>query len=191
MATKVLVPRLGEGVDELTIVKWLKQEGQQVSELDPLVEVETDKVVTEIPSPATGTLLRIVIPENSPARVGDAMALIGQPGETLPSEPGMAGQVAVITGLEQSHPQGGQQNPVTVKPPSAGRDPGSTFLSPVVRKMAAEQHIDLSQVQGSGLNGRITRQDVQSYLEHPSVKTGVAQSGTGQTSSTQLTRCCR
>jgi pyruvate/2-oxoglutarate dehydrogenase complex dihydrolipoamide acyltransferase (E2) component len=178
MATKVLVPRLGEGVDELTIVKWLKQEGQQVTELDPLVEVETDKVVTEIPSPATGTLLRIVIPENSPARVGDAMALIGQPGETLTSDPGKAGQIAVITGTNQSLLHGGQQNPITENHPSADRDHGSSFLSPVVRKMAAEHHIDLSQVHGSGLNGRITRQDVLSYLENPSVQTGIIQPGT-------------
>src|SRR3972149_11904196 len=84
MTTKVLVPRLGEGVDELTIVKWLKHEGDPVKELEALLEVETDKVVTEIPSPITGIILKIIVPENIPARVGEVMAWIGQPGESVP-----------------------------------------------------------------------------------------------------------
>ncbi len=84
MATKVLVPRLGEGVDELTIVKWLKAEGSSVKELESLLEVETDKVVTEIPSPASGILLKIMVPENTSAQVGEVMAWIGQAGENIP-----------------------------------------------------------------------------------------------------------
>jgi len=83
MPTKFLVPRLGEGVDEVTIVKWLKREGEPVKELEPLVEVETDKVVTEIPSPASGVVLQIALSENTPARVGEVMAWIGAAGETV------------------------------------------------------------------------------------------------------------
>ena len=77
MATKVLVPRLGEGVEEVTITKWLKQEGDSVKELEPLLEVNTDKVDTEIPSPASGVLLKIVLPEGHAAKVGEVLAVIG------------------------------------------------------------------------------------------------------------------
>lgn len=83
MATKVLVPRLGEGVDELTIVKWLKKEGDPINELEPLLEVETDKVVTEIPSPASGSVLKILVEENTPATVGMVIAWIGDAGESV------------------------------------------------------------------------------------------------------------
>ena len=81
MPTKVLVPRLGEGVEEVTITKWLKQEGDSVKELEPLLEVNTDKVDTEIPSPATGVVLKLVLPEGTVARVGEVLAVIGKAGE--------------------------------------------------------------------------------------------------------------
>src|SRR5690349_17183429 len=82
MATKVLVPRLGEGVDEVTVTKWLKQVGDTIQELEPLLEVNTDKVDTEIPAPASGTILKIIMGEGSPAKVGELLAIIGQPGES-------------------------------------------------------------------------------------------------------------
>ncbi|HSR19346.1 MAG TPA: biotin/lipoyl-containing protein, partial [Anaerolineales bacterium] len=81
MATKVLVPLLGEGVEEVTVTKWLKQEGDLIKELEPLLEVNTDKVDTEIPAPASGTVLKILAAEGAPARVGTILALIGKPGE--------------------------------------------------------------------------------------------------------------
>src|SRR5512146_2180361 len=83
MATKVVVPRLGEGVDEVTVTKWLKKEGETVNELEPLLEVNTDKVDTEVPSPASGTVLKIVAQEGVPAKVGSILAFIGKPGESL------------------------------------------------------------------------------------------------------------
>ncbi|HTX78170.1 MAG TPA: biotin/lipoyl-containing protein, partial [Longilinea sp.] len=83
MAVKVLVPRLGEGVDELTIVHWLKREGDSVKEMEPLVEVESDKVVTDIPSPQAGVLLKIAMNENTTAKVGSVLGWIGETGETL------------------------------------------------------------------------------------------------------------
>jgi 2-oxoisovalerate dehydrogenase E2 component (dihydrolipoyl transacylase) len=164
MATKVLVPRLGEGVDELTVVKWFKNEGTQIKELEPLLEVETDKVVTEIPSPATGVLLKILVAENTSARVGEIMAWIGKEKESIPasSEPG------------QSVPESKVDNEPLAQPPkvisqlhTTNRDPG--FLSPVVRKIAAESNVDLSNVRGTGLNGRITKQDVLDYLEKSTI----------------------
>ncbi len=168
MPTKFLVPRLGEGVDEVTIVKWLKSEGEAVNELEPLVEVETDKVVTEVPSPASGVVLKIEIPEGSPARVGQVMAWIGQPGESLAAQAEAGKQAASLPAQVEAD----AQKPMEAALPAAGTPSGGLptggaagFLSPVVRKMAAEHGIDLSQVRGTGLGGRITKQDVLQFLE--------------------------
>jgi 2-oxoglutarate dehydrogenase E2 component (dihydrolipoamide succinyltransferase) len=157
MPTKVLVPRLGEGVDELTIVKWLKKEGDPVNELEPLLEVETDKVVTEIPSPASGYVLKILVEENTPATVGMVMAWIGEAGElTTDSKTDTIADKRMETDVAQAPVAPHNPLPVT-------HDMG--FLSPVVRKIAGEHNIDLSQVQGTGLNGRITKQDILNYVE--------------------------
>src|SRR5687768_1109096 len=83
MATKVLVPLLGEGVEEVTIIKWLKKEGDSVNELEPLLEVNTDKVDTEIPAPVSGMVLKIMAEEGVPAKVGAILAYIGKPGESF------------------------------------------------------------------------------------------------------------
>ena len=83
MATKVLVPLLGEGVEEVTITKWLKQEGNSIDELEALVEVNTDKVDTEIPAPSSGVVLKIQMEEGVVAKVGEVLAFIGQPGEAV------------------------------------------------------------------------------------------------------------
>ena len=88
MATKVLVPLLGEGVEEVTVIKWLKKEGDSVNELEPLLEVNTDKVDTEIPAPASGTVLKIVAEEGAPAKVGTILAFIGKAGESIDNAPG-------------------------------------------------------------------------------------------------------
>ncbi|MBM3153617.1 MAG: 2-oxo acid dehydrogenase subunit E2, partial [Chloroflexi bacterium] len=168
MATKVLVPRLGEGVDELTIVKWLKNEGDPVTEMESLLEVETDKVVTEIPSPAAGVVLKISALENTPVRVGEVMAWIGEPGERVgvSGVPASGAPAAVETGLKVEGQKPGEP-PAVDSPPSTVT---GGFLAPVVRKMAAEYNIDLSQVRGAGLNGRITKQDILSYLERSVTK---------------------
>src|SRR5689334_14275527 len=83
MATKVFVPRLGEGVEEVTVTKWLKQVGDSIKELEPLLEVNTDKVDTEIPAPVTGTVLKIVMQEGAAAKVGQVLAIIGVAGENV------------------------------------------------------------------------------------------------------------
>lgn len=162
MATKVLVPRLGEGVEEVTVTKWLKQEGEQVNELEPLLEVNTDKVDTEIPAPASGTILKIVMAENTPAKVGQVLAWIGEPGEALSSEQSAAGGEAA-----KVEPKPETKSPATPsakgQPIPANRDLG--FISPVVAKIAAEHNLDLGQVSGTGLNGRITKKDVLAFVE--------------------------
>ena len=81
MATKVLVPLLGEGVEEVTVIKWLKQEGDSVNELEPLLEVNTDKVDTEIPAPTSGTVLKIVAQEDLPAQVDNRLCFNGKTSE--------------------------------------------------------------------------------------------------------------
>lgn len=156
MATKVYVPRLGEGVDEVTVTKWLKQVGDSINELEPLLEVNTDKVDTEIPAPATGTVLQIIAQEGIAAKVGELLAVIGQPGEAIDvSSVPIAIESKVESQKSDVQPKTFDQRPST--------DLG--FISPVVAKIAAEHGVDLSQVNGTGLNGRITKNDVLSYVE--------------------------
>jgi len=162
MATKVLVPLLGEGVEEVTVIKWLKKEGDSVNELEPLLEVNTDKVDTEIPAPASGTVLKILAEEGVPAKVGTVLAFIGKPGEAVEG-----GQLSVGSEKTTPEPQSvtvqNQPSTANAQQPTTNRDIG--FISPVVAKIAAEHGVNLSQVQGTGLNGRITKNDVLNYVE--------------------------
>jgi 2-oxoglutarate dehydrogenase E2 component (dihydrolipoamide succinyltransferase) len=161
MTTKVLVPRLGEGVDEVTVTKWLKQVGDSINELEPLLEVNTDKVDTEIPAPASGTVLQIVAQEGQAAKVGELLAVIGTPGEAVDS-----GQIPVDSSKSESNVSAvtDRQPPTDNRQPiTASHDIG--FISPVVAKIAAEHGVNLSQVQGTGLNARITKNDVLNFVE--------------------------
>src|SRR3990170_1701069 len=90
MPTQVIMPQLGESVVEGTVSKWLKAEGQSVNEYEPLLEVNTDKVDTEIPSPAGGVLLRILVPEGQTVQAGTVLAMIGAAGEAVPEAPAAA-----------------------------------------------------------------------------------------------------
>jgi 2-oxoglutarate dehydrogenase E2 component (dihydrolipoamide succinyltransferase) len=162
MATRVLVPLLGEGVEEVTVTKWLKKEGDSVKELEPLLEVNTDKVDTEIPAPVAGTVLKIVAEEGIPAKVGAILAFIGKPGEIVES-----GQSSVSGQKVESKVEGQRSNvshPATLDlQPATKQDIG--FISPVVARVAAEHGVNLQQIQGTGLNGRITKNDVLGYVE--------------------------
>ena len=164
MTTKVLVPRLGEGVEEVTITKWLKKEGDSVKELEPLLEVNTDKVDTEIPSPASGIILKIEMQEGQPAKVGQLLAVIGASGEAVAGEPLPVDGSKPAPKLPGPTPQTPSAT-VDQGPSTTARDLG--FISPVVARIAAEKGIDLSQVQGSGLNGRITKRDVENFAALP------------------------
>jgi 2-oxoisovalerate dehydrogenase E2 component (dihydrolipoyl transacylase) len=160
MATKVLVPLLGEGVEEVTVTKWLKKEGDSVNELEPLLEVNTDKVDTEIPAPASGTVLKIMAEEGVPAKVGAVLAFIGNPGETVDAQ--VSGDQAKAESKVEG--QKSEQKPMTFDvQPSTKQDIG--FISPVVAKIAAEHGVNLSQIQGTGLNGRITKNDVLDFIQ--------------------------
>lgn len=160
MATKVLVPLLGEGVEEVTVSKWLKHEGESIQELEPLLEVNTDKVDTEIPAPASGTVLKILAAEGVAAKVGTILAVIGKPGESIEgatSAPAAKAPAAVKPAVPVP------AAPVAQAAAAAPSDHG--FISPVVAKIAAEQGVDLSRVKGTGLNGRITKNDVLKFVE--------------------------
>ena len=160
MATKVFVPLLGEGVEEVTVTKWLKKEGDSVSELEPLLEVNTDKVDTEIPAPVSGTLLKILTEEGVPAKVGTVLAFIGNPGESVE---GFSPAAFTKTEVKEEDRKTVTPPPETIAmKPSTKQDTG--FISPVVAKIAAEHGVNLQEVQGTGLNGRITKNDVLDYV---------------------------
>lgn len=164
MATKVLVPRLGEGVDEVTVTKWLKQVGDSVRELEPLLEVNTDKVDTEIPAPASGVILKIEMQEGQVAKVGELLAIIGAAGEKIAS-----GQMPIDSNKSaQKVPFPAEiqaQQPITHSQQSSANK-GLGFISPVVARIASKHGVDLSQVNGTGLNGRITKNDVLKMIEN-------------------------
>jgi 2-oxoisovalerate dehydrogenase E2 component (dihydrolipoyl transacylase) len=162
MATKVLVPLLGEGVEEVTVTKWLKKEGDSVDELEPLLEVNTDKVDTEIPAPASGTVLKILAEEGVPAKVGAILAFIGNPGESVDSVSASSVPVKSESKVE-SRASGSSQVQSATSDVQRSTDLG--FISPVVAKIAAEHGVNLQQVQGTGLNGRITKNDILNFIE--------------------------
>ena len=158
MVTKLIAPKPGEGVEELTVVAWLKQVGDHVEEFESVVELETDKVVTEFPSPVSGTLLRIDVAAGDSVKVGEVMGLIGEAGESLEEvaeEPAQVPQVEEAPVEEVK-----QEKPVAAEKPAAK----SSFLSPLVRKMLDEHQLDPDQIQGTGAGGRITKQDVEAFL---------------------------
>ena len=155
MATKIIMPQLGESVVEGTVTRWLRKEGETIAEFESLLEVTTDKVETEIPSPASGTVLKILVPEDATVRAGTVLAWVGQPGEVLDDLPASPA----------AHPAPAAAAPAapTAAAPSRERDLG--FISPVVAKLAAEHQVDLFLVKGTGEGGRITKKDVLAYLE--------------------------
>jgi len=171
MATKVLVPLLGEGVEEVTVIKWLKQVGDSVNELEPLLEVNTDKVDTEIPAPITGTVLKIMAEEGLPAKVGSVLAFIGKPGESIDSV-----SAAIVQEKTESNVEG--QTSAVSQPETfdVRRSTDLGFISPVVAKIAAEHGINLQQVNGTGLSGRITKNDVLEYVEGQAAQPAIMQS---------------
>jgi len=163
MATRLLAPSLGEGVEEVTIVNWLKKEGDPVKELETVVELETDKVTTEIPSPATGTILKVLAKENEVVQVGSILAWIGEPGEEIKSSTPAKKEVqptapeipAAVSTPVAPIPTA----PVPVKTEYTGR------ISPLVKKISEQNNVDLNLVTGTGMEGRITKEDVMSFIE--------------------------
>jgi len=164
MPIKVVMPQLGESVTEGTISKWLKAIGEEIKEFEPLLEVNTDKVDSEIPSPGDGTLLAILVEEGTIVTAGTTLAWIGDDGETIPED---GDSIPSDTTTEIPQPISGplEREVAPGIAIQAGRDKDLGFISPVVAKISQEKRVDLTKVTGSGQGGRITKKDVLNYLE--------------------------
>ena len=197
----VTMPQLGETVIEGTILKWLKSEGESVAQDEPLFEISTDKVDTEVPSPAAGTLTKILVPEGQTVAVGTELAQIDGAGEAAgdttaekpaekPAEKGPPVQESAPVETPQVEPAAGDAGgAATPDAPGRSRRPSSApsiatapaasaatagpsgtgsrsqILSPLVRRLADEHEVDLSQVPGTGTGGRITKIDILGHIE--------------------------
>jgi 2-oxoglutarate dehydrogenase E2 component (dihydrolipoamide succinyltransferase) len=164
MPTKLVMPLLGEAVTDATVTKWLKKVGDKVDEYEPVLEVNTDKVDTEIPSPTSGEILAEYAGEGEVIKVGAVLAWIGQPGEAIPEEGATPSKTAAVPqAVIQPAPQAAAPAATGQTQPAQLRELG--FISPVVAKIAAEQNVDLSKVPGTGMGGRITKKDIEKFLE--------------------------
>ena len=169
MPEKVIMPKLGEFVVDGTVTRWIKHEGDKVQEYEFLLEVETAKVTTEIPSPSAGIVLKIVVPEGETVDAGVILAWIGQEGESIPEA--AAGPAALKSpAAKVPSAQGTVLQAVGNESPSPKKDLG--FISPVVAKLAGENGIDLTKLEGTGEHGRITKKDVMEYLQAKEAQPG-------------------
>ena len=161
-ATEVVLPVLGESVTEGTVSRWLKAVGETIEVDEPLLEVSTDKVDTEIPSPVAGTLLEIRVGEDETAAVGAVLALVGDAAAAPPAPAATAPTSAPVASAAPSEPTDASHAPAPAAPVTARRasaDEG-VYVTPLVRKLAAEHGVSLSSVQGTGVGGRIRKQDI-------------------------------
>ena len=185
--TDVVMPQMGESIVEGTLTRWLKKVGERVERDEPLFEISTDKVDTEIPSPAEGALSEVLVEEGATVAVGTIVGRI--------NDGASAGAAAPATQPAKAEPAPAPEAPQPAAPPppppatavpsapSAGPYPATPGpapqqeeeeggpLSPLVRKMAREYNIDLSQVRGTGAGGRITKQDVEAYMASQGAQT--------------------
>jgi 2-oxoglutarate dehydrogenase E2 component (dihydrolipoamide succinyltransferase) len=173
-AVDVVMPQMGVSVSEGTITRWLKQEGEHVEADEPLLEISTDKVDTEVPSPGTGTLTQILVQEGQTVEVGTKLGQIGGAAGGAEPEPEPEPEAPATQAAAQAAdapssaetPQPVAQQPVAQQPvaqPTNGG--GGGFVSPVVARIAAEHHVDPSQIEGTGRGGRVTKKDILDYIE--------------------------
>ncbi|WIY81695.1 2-oxoglutarate dehydrogenase, E2 component, dihydrolipoamide succinyltransferase [Propionimicrobium sp. PCR01-08-3] len=179
-ATEVLLPALGESVTEGTVSRWLKEVGEEVDADEPLLEVSTDKVDTEIPSPAAGVLLEIKVKEDEVAEVGSVLGVVGSPDAAAaapepdkgapasaapaasvaptPEPVGAAPAASAAPAAQAPAAPARAAEPTPVAPRATGED--GPYVTPLVRKMAADNGVDLNSITGTGVGGRIRKQDV-------------------------------
>jgi len=187
-AVDVVMPQMGVSVSEGTITKWLKQEGEQIEADEALLEISTDKVDTEVPSPATGVVTQILVPEGETVEVGTKLAVIGGEGGAsaeappstepeAPAAPEEVAQPAESPAVEAAPaaeaapapppapaPEAAPQ-PAAAPAPADGQQNGKSFVSPVVARIAAEHGVDVSSVPGTGRGGRVTKKDILNFVE--------------------------
>ncbi len=167
MPTDIVMPQMGESIVEGTITKWLKKPGDKIRRDEPLFEISTDKVDAEIPAPASGTLQDIKVSEGATVQVNTVVGTIAADGEATAPISGKSVEQARPEPPEKKKDAPAKQEarePVE-KDAVADDEDDHTRSSPLVRKMAREHSIELSQVPGTGLGGRITKQDVLAFIE--------------------------
>ena len=157
MATEVILPRLGQGMESGTIVRWLKSEGEPVEKGEPLFELDTDKVTQEVEAEAAGVLLKIAVAEGE-VPVGQTVAFIGEQGEAVPQA--KATPPAEPKPQEEA-PAGPMQEAEAPPPAAVAAGNGRIKASPLARRLARERGVDLSSVRGTGPEGRIVAEDVE------------------------------
>lgn len=150
MSTPIKMPQLGESVVDGTVSRWLKSPGDAVEKLEPLLEVSTDKIDTEIPSPIGGILLEITVAEGETVDAGTVIGYIGDSGEVV--------SVDNLPADQEEQSDGNAKKTVMARP--AGRD----FVSPVVARIAAEHAVDITQIAGTGMGGRVTKKDLLAFI---------------------------
>jgi 2-oxoglutarate dehydrogenase E2 component (dihydrolipoamide succinyltransferase) len=172
----VVMPQMGESIFEGTITKWLKKVGDKVQRDEPLFEISTDKVDAEIPAPAAGVLREIKVKEGTTVQVNSVVAVIGgagaqgkaAPAQAAPAKPAAA-PAKPAPAQQQAAPQAPQAHPqpelVTAPSGNGGQDGERLRSSPLVRRMARENNVDLTQVPGTGLGGRISKTDIQNFIQ--------------------------
>ncbi|MBI3047528.1 MAG: 2-oxo acid dehydrogenase subunit E2 [Acidobacteria bacterium] len=161
MPTPVVMPQMGESIAEGTIVRWRKKVGDQVERDEPLFEITTDKVDAEIPAPAAGVLAEIKVKEGETVAVNSVVGTIAQPGEAAAApEPPRA--------AAPPPPSPAPARPVAAAPAPSSRDElRRQKSSPLVRRIAKENNVDISRIAGSGIGGRVTKHDILAYLGQP------------------------
>ena len=180
--TDVVMPQMGESIVEGTLTKWLKKKGDRVERDEPLFEISTDKVDTEIPAPVAGTLSEVLVEEGQTVGIGTIVAKIGEassngaaPAPAVEAAP--APTPAPTPAPVETKPEAPAPPPAPVveeaqpEPPAAADASNLGPLSPLVRKMAREYNIDLHQIKGTGAGSRITKQDVETYMSAQGAKT--------------------
>ncbi|HEU5478027.1 MAG TPA: 2-oxoglutarate dehydrogenase, E2 component, dihydrolipoamide succinyltransferase [Gaiellaceae bacterium] len=175
-AVDVVMPQMGVSVSEGTITRWLKQEGEQVEADEPLLEISTDKVDTEVPSPGSGTLTQILVQEGETVDVGTKLGQIGgaaaeapaqaEP-EAAPAAPATAEAASEAEAASPAETPAPTAAEPSAAPPAAPAPTGNgkAFVSPVVARIAGEHGIDPSQVPGTGSGGRVTKKDILAFVE--------------------------
>lgn len=186
MATEFKLPDVGEGIDAAELVEWHVAIGDVVAEDQPLVDVQTDKAIVEIPCPVAGTVLSIAGEEGDRVAVGTVLAVFGAAGEealatTTPTAADASATVVAATTPSASAPAGGEQEPTATPSPPAAM--GRPLASPAVRRLARERGTDLREIAGSGPGGRIVREDLDApaapAIDRPPFSAGSAPPGRG------------
>jgi pyruvate dehydrogenase E2 component (dihydrolipoamide acetyltransferase) len=169
--TNVVMPQMGESIAEGTIVRWIKKVGDPIDRDEPLFEISTDKVDAEIPSPAAGVLTEIRVKEGETVAVNSVVATIGTAGEVKSSAPATETLPEAAIGQPET-PKVAAAQTATMEPattsdeaPAGVEDLRRQKSSPLVRRIAQEHKVDIAEIQGTGLSGRVTKQDILDYIE--------------------------